>query len=61
MAEQIVCEQGKLLARRDERGLFLYCKLCHTEHFYTWEALQGTVSEQAKERSQDGLQSGIVV
>ena len=39
---EIRCEDdGKLLARKDEQntGLYLYCKLCHAERFYTWEEL----------------------
>jgi hypothetical protein len=33
----INCEvTGKLLARRSEKGVFLWCKLCRTEHFIAW-------------------------
>ncbi len=31
---------GKLLARRDYRGMWLWCKACRCEHFHTWEILQ---------------------
>jgi hypothetical protein len=53
--QSIRCEEGKLLARKNEQGLFLYCKLCHTEHFYTWEALQKPLDKEASEVQQHGL------
>jgi hypothetical protein len=33
----IQCEvTGKLLARRDAKGIYLWCKVCKTEHFIPW-------------------------
>lgn len=37
-AGKIHCEaSGKLLARRDEKGIYLWCKECKTEHFIQWD------------------------
>lgn len=36
--EPINCTfSGKLLARRDEQGLWLWCKACKMEHLIVWE------------------------
>ena len=29
----------KLLAKTDATGIWLYCKECRKEHYYTWEQL----------------------
>jgi len=44
--ERITCPvHKKRLARRDEGGLWLYCKLCKVEHHYTWQQLKQEVSQ----------------
>ncbi len=44
--EHIVCPHTqKLLARRDATGMWLYCKLCRTEHHYTWQQLKQEVNQ----------------
>ena len=36
-AASIHCEvTGKLLARRNAEGIYLWCKMCKTEHFVPW-------------------------
>lgn len=37
--EEIKCEAtGKLLARRSVEGIYLWCKVCKTEHLIRWTA-----------------------
>ena len=39
-------ETQKRLARKDERGIWLYCRECRDEHFYLWSELLPTSAEQ---------------
>jgi hypothetical protein len=49
-AVAIHCETtGKLLARRDEKGIFLWCKICKTEHFIPWETEEEKSDKVASE------------
>lgn len=45
--ERIMCPTHKkrLLARCDEVGVWLWCKLCLKEHHYTWQQLKQEVSQ----------------
>ncbi len=47
-AVEIHCEtSGKLLARRDAKGVYLWCKACKTEHFISWNSEIDKVPEHA--------------
>jgi hypothetical protein len=36
---EINCEAtGKILAKRDEKGIYLWCKVCKDQHFIPWPA-----------------------
>jgi hypothetical protein len=51
-AVAIHCEiSGKLLARRDARGVYLWCKVCKTEHFIPW------TPEESNEQMSDKVAS----
>lgn len=40
MNEDVRCKDTrKLQARKNEQGIFLFCKECRKEHFYPWEEL----------------------
>lgn len=42
-AKEIRCARThRLEARKNEHGMFLYCKGCKQEHFHTWEELYAT-------------------
>jgi len=53
MPGPIYCETThKLLARRDENGIWLWCKLCKSEHYIPWakeENKEQNVREVASE------------
>lgn len=52
----IHCEtSGKLLARRDARGVYLWCKECKTEHFILWEASDNSAQKSDKVASEANL------
>lgn len=53
-AETVKCEvTGKLLARRDTRGVYLWCKECKTEHFIPW------ISENSEGQTSDKVASEV--
>jgi len=45
--ERIMCpvHKKRLLGRCDETGLWLWCKLCLREHFYSWQQLKQGVNQ----------------
>ena len=48
-ATTIRCETtGKLLARRDEKGIYLWCKQCKIEHFVPWIAKDSEAQKSDK-------------
>lgn len=54
--ETVKCEvTGKLLARRDAKGIYLWCKECKTEHFILWEASDNSVQKSDKVASEADL------
>lgn len=46
---------GKLLARRNAEGIYLWCKLCKTEHFVPWIAGENNEKNTDKIAPQAGL------
>lgn len=55
--ELILCNTtGKLLAKRSEQGIWLYCKECHEQHLFTWYQLGYTKedTESHEPRPQPG-------
>jgi hypothetical protein len=54
---KIHCETtGKLLARRDENGVYLWCKECKVEHFISW-----VPKDNKSEENADKVVSGEVL
>lgn len=43
-------ETEKLLAQTNENGLFLFCKECRKEHFFSWEYFEIFKKEARKEK-----------
>ncbi len=52
----IQCEAtGKLLARRDAKGIYLWCKMCKAEHFVPWIAENSEAQKSDKVASDADL------
>lgn len=52
----IHCEKsGKMLARRDTKGIYLWCKLCRVEHFIPWVPENEEVQKSNKVASEADL------
>ena len=48
MVKQLIrcSETDKLLARIDKQGIYLYCKICGTEHLIIWEEISSMIGEE---------------
>lgn len=59
--EEVRCKRThRLEARKNESGMFLYCKGCKQEHFHTWEELQRPAPVEEVDSSQQ-VQSVVSV